>query len=403
MKTVCLVEVSNGGHREAFMQLFAKALLETGNKVVCIMPDTTAVENWIVQNHPVYSNSIQYYTLTYPHDVITKHNKWQKVRRFIHIWNNYKKEFKKIEKQFNLSIDFVFWNCLDGFMCNYLPGFIVEFIFPFKWSGLYFHPNEFRATPIFLEKKATFRDIDSVFLAKNCKAVTIHDEGILEKYQKRINKKTILFPEIADATKPDPSQPLAVKIKEKANGRTIVGIIGLEPYKGTLALIRLVAKANPSNFFFAFTGAFEENYLISLSTTEKEEVKKFIQNLPENCLWQTGLLKEGEEYNSVFFSFDIVYLMYKKFYSSSNRLTKAAIFQKMVLGNNYGCVGDDIPRYNLGEVADEDDVEEQYQKLKLLNTRFSSRDFPFKQWEKYMAKHSTEILKDKFIELLKIE
>ena len=127
-----------------------------------------------------------------------------------------------------------------------------------------------------------------------------------------------------------------------------------------------------------------------------------MQNLPENCIWQTGILQEGEEYNSIFCSFDIAYIMYKNFYSSSNRLTKAAIFERLVLGNNYGCVGDDIPKYNLGETADEDDIEEQHQKLEILRDKIINNNLPFKQWKIYSEKHSADRLKEKFEELLNL-
>jgi hypothetical protein len=402
MKTICLIEILNGGHREAFMQLFAKSLIENGNNVICVMPNTNELKNWVESNHPSFAKKIHYFDIKYPIDNTTKFSRWNMVKRFISIWRNYKIVLHKIEKQLDTKIDFVFWNCLDAFICNYLPGTIIDFLFPYKWSGLYFHPTIFRLNPKYLKNKTTFRDLDSVLLAKNCVALTIHDEGILEGLQYRINKKTILFPEIADSTPSNSKHPLAKKIKEKANGRIIIGIIGLEPYKGTLSLIRITAIADPSKFFFAFTGVYKNEFILNLPENEQKENTDFMQNLPINCIWETGSLQEGEEYNSVFCSFDIVYIMYKNFYSSSNRLTKAAIFHKLVLGNNYGCVGDDIPRYNLGETADENNIEEQYQKLEILRNRILANDFPYEQWKIYAEKHSTDRLKEKFAKLLNL-
>lgn len=402
MKITCLIDILNGGHREAFMQQFSEALLEGGNIVICIMPNTSIIEQWIKNNHPEFENKIHYYNIKYPINTNNNLGRWGLVKRFISIWKMYTFEIKIIEKKINTKIDFVFYNNIDAFMCNFLPGFVVDIIFPYKWSGLYFHPYNFRKFPDYLKKKTKFSDIDSVFLAKNCVAITIHDEGILDGFQYRLNKKVLLFPETADATPPNSSQLLAKKIKEKANGRTIVGIIGLEPYKGSYALMELVKKADSNKFFFAFTGVYKDDYIKNLSADRQKEYNDFMQNLPENCIWQTGVLKEGEEYNSVFCSFDIVYIMYKNFYSSSNRLTKAAIFNKLVLGNNYGCVGDDIPTYNLGETADEDDIEEQYQKLEILRNKIINNDLPYEQWKIYATKHSTERLKERFEELLSL-
>lgn len=402
MKTVCLVEVSNGGHREAFMQLFVKALAETGNAVICVMPDFSEVKSWVENNYPEFKSKIHYFSIHYPHDNTTKFSRLGVLKRAVAVWKFYKKEIQNIEKLSDSKIDLVFWNCLDGYVFNYFPSFISDLIFPYKWSGLYFHPNHLRINPELLNKSTRKFDIDNCLQADHCVAVTVHDEGVLTGFQNRIHKKVILFPEIADATAPVKTHALATLIKEKAKDRIIVGIIGLEPYKGALTLMRLVKIADPSKFFFAFTGYFLDSFLKNLTAEEKNEYLFFQNNLPENCIWATGGFKEGADYNSVFCSFDIINIVYKNFYSSSNRLTKAAIFHKLVLGNNYGCVGDDIPKYNLGETADENNIEEQYQKLEILRNQILAKDFPYEQWKIYAEKHSTERLKEKFEELLNL-
>jgi hypothetical protein len=104
----------------------------------------------------------------------------------------------------------------------------------------------------------------------------------------------------------------------------------------------------------------------------------------------------------VFCSFDIIHIVYKDFYSSSNRLTKAAIFGKLVLANDYGCVGDDVPKYDLGETTSEDNVEEQNQKIELLRERILHNRLPVQNWKIYAEKHSTERLKEKFEEILNL-
>ncbi len=400
MKTIVLFDIHNGGHREAFMQFFAKALLESGHEVICIMPDTASIKRWVNTN--VSSQNIRYYNIEVEDKLLTSFGRFNMALTRLQFWRRQKKVLKQIEKEIQKKVDLVFFNWIDSQMANYLPAFVIDAFFHYKWSGVYFHPVIFRQFPQYLDNKTTSRDVDSVFLSKNCIGITLHDEGILDKLQKRIGKTTILFPEIADATPPNPHHVLAQKIKAKAKDRTIVGIIGLEPYKGALSLIRVAKIADPAKFFFAFTGIFKNKFLDILPVDEKNEFINFMNSIPENCFWETGSLQEGEDYNSVFCCFDITHIVYNNFYSSSNRLTKAAIFNKLVLSSNYGCVGNDVPAYNLGEIADEHDIEEQYGKLQILRNKILAKDFPYEQWKIYADKHSTDRLPEKFAELLNL-
>lgn len=400
IKTIVFIDLFAGGHRTAFMRLFAQSCLSLNCNVICLYPDIDALKFSLSESGFVENSKLQ--LIRYEPKLSTYKN-WGRFTDAVNTlsyWKSCGKLMREIEKENNLTIDLVFFNWLDSQMANYLPAFLVDMVFPYYWSGLYFHPKIFRIQPEFLLNKASFKDVDSVFLAKRCVAITVHDEGILEKYQQHLGKKILLFPEIADDTPPDENNLLAKKIKNLANGRIVVGLIGLEPYKGTLSMIRLAKQADASKYFFAFTGYFRDAYLNNLSPAEKDEFNDFRENLPENCIWQTGSLNEGAEYNAVFCSFDIIHIVYKDFYSSSNRLTKAAIFQRLVLANNYGCVGDDVPKYNLGETTSEDDTEEQYEKLNRLRERILSKNLPYEQWRLYAQKHSSDRLTEKFEEIL---
>lgn len=401
MKTIVLIDLFAGGHRDAFMSLFVEACLQLNVKVICIFPGSEKIKNTLLQKNIRIADA-EFIDATLTPKSTNKFGRFNNAVNAFVFWRNYATLFKKIETQKGIKIDLVYFNWLDNLMGNFLPASVLDIVFRYKWSGLYFHPVIFRMKPEYLENKATYKDIDSVFLSKKCVAITSHDEGILEKYQKRIGKKVILFPEIADDAPPNDNFPLVQKIKTNANGRTIIGLIGLDPHKGTFELIKLAKKADASKYYFVFTGWFFAAHFEKYSKDVTNELHDFIKNTPENCLWETGVLKEGEEYNSVFCSFDIIHLLYKEFYSSSNRLTKAAQFNKLVLANNYGCVGDDVLKYNLGETADEDDIEEQLLKIEILRNKILKQDFPYNEWEIYIKKHSAARLKEKFEELLNL-
>lgn len=402
MKTIALLDLTSGGHKDAFMCLFSKACLQLDTKVICLYPDIAQIKNWIDIHMPQYASNIIYVEYNAVYKEFKRFGRFNNILSVLRYWKNCAQVLKAVEERYELKINLVYFNWIDSQMTNNIPAKVLDFIFPYKWSGLYFHPIMFRTSAELLERKATFRDIDSIFLSKNCIAVTIHDEGILERYQKRINKKVLLFPEIADATPANMEIPLAKLIREKAKGRIVIGTIGLEYHKGCTALIRLCNIADPDKFFFAFTGLFNQQQLVHFPPEEQKEVIDFMNNLPSHAVWQTGVLQEGEEYNSVFCSFDIIHIIYKNFYSSSNRLTKAAIFHRLVLASDNGCIGDDVPKYQLGEVADDNETAEQYKKIEALRDKIIAHNLPLEQWKIYSEKHSTDRLKDKFQELLNL-
>lgn len=401
MKTIVLFDTSNGGHKEAFMQLFAKSLLALKCRVICIMPDTLPIRKWIELNNP--SNEIYFIDKTIKRTEIKKFGRLNDALTTISYWYKLNRAIGQIEKKLNLKADWVFINWLDNFLANYIMPSLLDLVFTYRWSGLYFHPAVFRIQPDLLQKHISISDIDSALKANNCFALTIHDEGIVEGLKNRIQKPVFLFPEIADITPPSSKHLMYTAILEKAKGRTIIGTIGLEFHKGVMDLVRLCIVADPSQFFFVFAGGYNDTYLNWFESDEnKNEFISFKNNLPENVFWQEGLLEEGEDYNSVFCSFDIIYLVYRNFYSSSNRLTKAANFQKLVLASEKYCVGEDVEKYDLGLLTQPNNISHQYAQLIKLKERLLKQDFPYEKWKIYAEKHSTVILSEKFQKLLNL-
>lgn len=404
MKTIVLIDLLAGGHRDAFMRYFAKSCVELGVQVVCIYPEPERIRSWMDAHYPAFSGKIIYIHFHTPPAAHARFGRFNDALNALHYWRKTAAIIRKTAEEKQLKIDLVFFNCIDILMGNYLPAVILDRIFTYRWSSLFLHPVPFRRNPEYLSSGASFRDIDSIFLSKNCIAVTLHDEGLTHAYQQRLGKPVILLPEIADDTPVDPMHPVAQEIREKANGRIVTGMIGLEPYKGTYRLMQLAKLADPSKYYFVFLGNWGGDAwkLYFNNDAHAEEFFAFIRALPENCYWRTGPLREGSEYNSVFSAFDVVWLMYKDFYSSSNRLTKASLFHRLVLASDLGCVGEDVPKYGLGETANQDDSKAHLQKLEHLRERILQQDLPYTQWKQYAAKHSLEALNEKFAELLNL-
>jgi hypothetical protein len=396
MKNIVLINSSLQGHNLAFVRTFSKVLLEQGHSVYCIVPEPERISTWIAENCPGVLKNFKGYIYT----VKLKKFKFRQVGRTLEKLSKWRKEgelVKLTEQENKVKIDLVFYAWLDYQLATFMPQLILDLVFPYKWSGLYFHPYHLRKTNIYIDKKANWRDYDSVFLSKNCVAIAVHDQSIIEKFSKRIRKPVIHFPETADDSRPDLSNPHYIKIRQNAKGRIVIGMIGCEKHKGTLTMIRLAKIADPSKYYFVFMGVLpNETY----TDEEWTEIQEFIHSANENCYFFFKSIPEGAAYNAVFCAFDIPFLIYSNFISSSNRLTKAAIFKKLVLASDNYCIGDDVGYYKLGEAVQPENYRSALNALEKLAEKINNNDYPVKEWEKYTWINSEEILKDRFREII---
>jgi hypothetical protein len=399
MKHIVLIDFTLAGHHLSFIRSFSTILLNQGHIVSCIVPGYIEVEDWVKRNNTDNSNNFKGFEYSLIQKPAGIHKNINPTIEVLRRWRKEGKQVKEIEIKRKKKVDLVFYAWLDYQLARYIPGLLLNTIFPYKWSGLYFHPYHLRESDLFLNRKANWRDIDAVFLAGNCLAVALHDQSIVEKYSKRIGKKVLHFPETADDTKPDLFYKHYKAIKEKANGRIIVGMIGCEKHKGTLTMMRMAKNADASKYYFAFLGVLPEQ---TYAKNEWIEVQHFISSPMENCYFYFHPIPEGAEYNAVFSAFDIPFLVYEHFISSSNRLTKAAIFKKLVLASNNFCVGDDVRKYKLGATVQPGDFSAALSGLESLAEKISSQEYPENEWMEYNKINSEEILKERFKELISL-
>ena len=397
MDTIAVVDNGYKGHKTAFNRYFVKSLLELNKKVVLFFPKPELVYDWVkihlnseLQNLDVVTyNDLTINKLLFPgySNAIISLLKWR----------NLKKYLSSYEKENNVKFDLVFLSWLDDMLANYLHPSILNLFFPYKWSGLYFHPWHIRKESFKIDKKPSFSDVDIALTSSNCINVAIHDEGIIEKFGKRLNKKIIHFPEIADNTPPEEGNKIAEEIKEKAKGRLVVGMIPLRKRKGLLTMVRLLKKADPEKFFFVFAGNYKLN---TYSPSEKEEIEEILfRNNPENSYIELDYIQEGAPFNAVFNAIDVPFLVYKNFLSSSNLITKSAIFKKKVLTSNQYCIGEDVKKYRLGKVVNEGDDQECLKAIEEIYAENGQTNWEGHEY--YAWLHSESILKDRFQELLK--
>jgi hypothetical protein len=398
-KTIALVGISTIGHHVAFMRLFVETLLDLDYKVLVLFPDDVYIRDWVQEHHPAKSQDVFYWGYTQPSFQVKNWGRLNDAFAMRKTWLDVARHLKKAKKQYNLSIDFVYFTWLDSYLASYLHPILVNTVFPYNWSGLYFHPRHYRLQAESLKDKASISDIDIVFTSKNCHNITVHDEGIIPKFQKRIGKSVLLFPEIADDTPANPQLPAIQEIQARAKGRTVVIIAGIIDKGKRLAdFIELSKMVEQDNFFFVMAGPINVmHYDLHMQT----ELNNFLASNPENCFIYNQYVQEGEEFNSFVAVSDIIFLIYENFPSSSNRLTKAAIFKKYVLTQNRFCTGEDVEKYGLGLTVEEGNLPQALDALNTLRHKILHEPFPTTQFETYRELHSVHKLKEKFKEVLK--
>lgn len=393
-KTIALIEVGNDGHRTAYMRLFIASLISQNYKVLCLIPDVEQIQQWIETHYPEMKSLVTYKSYTHrwhPYKLPVLGERLMVLRNFLQI----KRLVKQYEKENADTIDCIFFNYIDKFLLNLIPLVIINRVIGKKWAALLIHSGTYRLYPNLLEKQTTIKDTDYIFNSKNCLGMAVHDENIIQKLDLRLRSKVLLFPEIADLTDSNPQNEIYQEIIQQAKGRKVVGAIGLEPHKCGYEFLRIAKNADPKKYFFAFLGIFHEPVRKAYSESQCQEFDDYFNHLPENAYLSLGHINEGEDYNSIFNSFDIVFLMYHDFYNASNRLTKAAHFKKLVLTTDMGCIGDDVKTYHLGEVT-QNDPTLAIEKLDVLYDRIERGELPKNEWIAYSKKHHADILNEKF-------
>lgn len=399
---VACIDYGNGGHRLHLMRMAVKSLLKLGCKVVCITNETSPIQDWIEQN-AANKHNVVYYSHTLVKAKERKNGHLNDCLVAAQYWKQYNSVLKKIEHKYQLCIDVVLINYIDIFLSRYFPISIQKKLFPYKWAGLYIHPRYMRmyASNELYNKKSNLRDIDYFFTSKRCLGVGIFDNGIVPHLSSRIGKPATLMPDISDISTNNKNYPVVDDIKKAAKGRTIIGSIGMSYYSGVIDLIKLVNTSAKEKYFFVFVGQFDEGcYAYIPNEEDRILLRNFRNTTGDNFIWKEDYLENEQEYNAVFNTLDIIFMMYPEHYTSSNRLTKAAFFKKLVLASNVHCVGENVVKYKLGEVATPGNIAEQLGKLEILNQQIATKNFPIKQWETYYELNSNQVFQAQLKKLL---
>ena len=363
-KIVALVDTLWMGHHPTYFKLLTKNFLEIGCEVWAFCPNVEDLRNYAMQEihgecqarlqifqMPLIGHSRIYVTGDGPVKYLKR-----PIRDTLTYWLTTAAAIDSISWLRNKKPDLVFLAKLEGWLQGFMPAWLVEKIFRYDWTGIYMCPYQFYSPrrvhlPIIKPERT--------LSAKNCRVITMLDEEMTKKLSAVLKKPVLHFPDITDEAPPILNHPILEKIKEKARGRKIIGLIGgLSPRKGLKTFVEVASKATDK--FFLLAGRFAE--AIDEAT---EEILKQAQKL-ENCLLHYQRIPDGEEFNAFINLCDIIFAAYIDFKYSSNIMTKAALFKKPIIVSEGGLMAARVRRFKTGVVIEQENAEQCLAAIELL-------------------------------------
>lgn len=409
MKTIVLIDTNSGrGHHLTYLRLFSKVLLELRHRVIVFYPEPDDVTNWVLINLSSYAK----------HFYAFKMCKLNRRRlpgigvepepiAIIQRWKHAAKNIKIASQRLGVSVDLVFFNWLDNYFSHYLTHHIIDQVFPYKWSGIYFRPGQLRfgryTLPILNIPLAHYAIAKSLY----CQSLAMLNEEMVETVRREINNSVIAFPDITDESAPDSDQKIVHDIKKKAGNKKIIGLIGsLSKRKGLLTLLKVAQQSIDKGWFFLFAGPLLEEYFHQDYDQKLPEqffeLQRLIQSPPDNCFFYLNHIPDGVEYNSFVDICDILFAAYENFPYSSNMLTKAAVFKKSVIVTDGFCMAQRVKKFQLGVCISEGDIAGCIKALEILSDRASHFKGIVPDFASYHRLHSVEQVRTVFQTILDI-
>lgn len=375
---IVLIDFISSGHHETYIKAFAESISKLNHQVVCFFPKEVT----------------GYDTIQVKEETINSQNRL----KVLNLWRYTKRELNKLKSK----PDFIFFCWLDSFrfrkdhpildrlFLSYLNHF-----FPYKWSGLYFHPVHLRNANHPLNNYANY-SIDGIFSSANCKSICVLDEGVIAALNKLTKRPIYFFPDITNITLDvNALSNVSQHILSKASGRKIVSSIGMmQKRKGILSLLSAASKPEASKYYFVLAGPLVES---DFTKNELERIKE-AQSL-DNVFCHFEKVQDGQEFNSLVYISDLIFAAYYDFPHSSNIMTKAAKFHKPIMVSKGYLMSERVETFQTGFAIEKNNEDEIIKGLCIIaKTKYYASNF-----ENYLQHHDVHALQNTWNKIINAE
>ena len=402
------------GHRETYFREFALSLHRLEAEVVALCPYPARLQEWGEATQPplarLHARPLveprRFPVLRrLPQDPVTTQLRWRMLRTAL----------ATEETRLGRQVDLIFLPWLDSYLRASLHNRLTLGAQARSWAGLYFRPHHL-VPPVGANGSASrfsalrnFSKGDALLRSKSCKAIATLDETLRPALHHASGKPILPFPDITDETAPHADTPFAKQIRAVAQGRKVIGLIGMEPRKGVITMLRAADLARKANHPWLFVLAGVD--CLSLYTPEErqfvqEHINRCRQGDPQsNVLFPEKFapIPDGAVFNGIMNTFDILFVAYHNFLGSSNVLTKAAVLQKLVVSTDLGCIAHRTKEFDLGLAIPQGDAQACCEAIERLTRGVRWNGEPLRpRYSDYHALHSRACLDQSMAELLSL-
>ncbi len=406
-KTVVLADPRWNGHHPTYFFEFTSSLLRLGHRVMGLCREPQQFEEevrLICQRMGIsFEERVIVGALDDPDKAYFRPGQDHDPISTMLRWNCLKSAINETVEASGHQVDFVFLPWMDSYL-RFQPSTRFGSWLGVPWSGLYFRNHHYGSDLSLIRRVAKG---DRGLKNKNLTAVCILDERFQDAMAKDSGKKIISFPDITNEAAPKEPSPFALEVARRAAGRKIIGMVSLEKRKGFLTMLKIAeAIAGREDWFFVAAGKYAKD-------TCSEEEQAYVQSVQDKIdsgeLNNTYLklpgerVNDGEDFNSLIETFDVIYAAYENFQGSSNALTKGAIFKRPLIATRGECVGGRVEKFGMGLTIEQGSVQEGEQAIRnvLAGKDWEGEDLT-KRYADYHALHNRERLDEVFAELLEL-
>jgi hypothetical protein len=412
-KTVALIVPLWIGHHPMYFSQFTASFLRAGAQVIGLCPEPEAAMVGLL--NALDAGTAESITRrVYFHHLATGKRSFfngrfegDPVRTFAR-WKTAADALADAEAVCGLRADLVYFPYLDSYL-RFLPfPAIPGLLLNRPWSGLYLRNHHHGEAPSLKKFIRLLAKGDAILRSHLCLGIGVLDERFIPAMEKPGGISITAYPDVTQEDLPAEPYPLAVEVRRKASGRTIVGMIGLERRKGFLTLLRTARLARNAGlpFYFVCAGTIHSE---EFSDHEQAEIQELCRTIDvgevENLYFDptAGRIQNEADYNFLFRTFNIAWAAYEGFEGSSGTLSKAAAFEIPCIASVGECVGNRVESYRLGVTIPEGSAERALAGIQHLAQGLNFEEKPLMpKFADYREQHSQERLDRILEELLQL-
>lgn len=354
MKRPCVVLVDgyDDGHHVTHLRTYAHALATLNCDVLEFLPDPQAVQSWMQQRHPESLARVRLFPYRFP-KVTSPIWRWKAIIEPLMVWRHLARAIRAATAASGLRPNLVFLNWLDSYIVGVSPlvAALLPFLFPYRWSGVFFHPWHLRIPdgPTRPESVAA----EAMLRSRGCCGTAVLDRWIADALAANTRGPVVSFPDETDTELPDREPALVTQLRAAAAGRRIILLPGvLAKRKGVMALLDAARLAEARSWCFACVGVLDEAIRRTYTDDDLRRIDAAIAGALPNVWFHPARIEDEREFNAVVAACDVLFAAYELFAHSSGIVTKAGFFEKPVLVSSGYCMAQDVQAFRLGLSVD---------------------------------------------------